>query len=37
MVFNYCLHTFNETVADFDADSIEDLKEAVAFRKMLIK
>ena len=37
MVVNYCLHAFDEAIADFDAVFVEDLVEAVVFRKMLIK
>ena len=37
MVVNYCVHAFGATITTFDIVSVEDLVEAVAFRKMLIK
>ena len=37
MVFGYSFHAFGATIADFDVVSVEDLVEAVVFRKIIIK
>ena len=37
MIFNHYFHAFGATIADLDGVSVEDILEAVAVSKMLIK